>query len=220
MLTAGLSVCAGTTVGAMPLPFLASVGASEWPDAPTARRALASALRALPDPAPARALAAWAFAREHVEALGGAPVPAVCALLGISRATLFAWRAADPEVAKLPTPRVKRRPGAEIKGDTRAAREARKGQPRGRRPKPRVEPVDLPAWVDEELGAEVARWTAHAPAQGPAVDAAASRAVTAYDGAATDAEGLRAALATLGTELTPGEASAVVRAVIAARVSG
>lgn len=203
------------------LPFLAPLGASEWPEDPAARRALTRALRGLPDPAPARSLAAWAFARCHDAALGGAPVDAVCDLLGVSRAALFAWRAADPKVGALATPRVKRRPGTEMKGDTRAARAARKGQPRGRRPKPpEVEPVALPAWVGEDLGAEVTRWTAHAPAEGPAVDAAASRAVAAYDGASTDAEGLRAALASLGAELTPGEASAVVRAVLAARVAG
>jgi len=115
----------GSTVRAVTLPFLAPLGASEWPEAPAARRALAGALRSLPDPAPWRELVAWAFARCHDETRGGAPVDAVCALLGVPRATLFRWRSEDEAIGTLQTARLKRAPGTAIKGDTRAARAAR-----------------------------------------------------------------------------------------------
>jgi hypothetical protein len=51
---------------------------------------------------------------------------AVCAELGVSRATLFAWRREDAEVGALPAARVKRAPGTVVKGDTREARAARR----------------------------------------------------------------------------------------------
>jgi transposase-like protein len=91
------------------------------------------ALRELPDRAPWRDAVAWAFARHHSDALGGAPIAAVCAELGLSRGTLFRWRREDECIGDLPAARVKRAAGTVVKGDTRAARAARKGtRPKGR----------------------------------------------------------------------------------------
>jgi hypothetical protein len=106
-------------------PDLSAIGAS-WPSDPHARRVLLSALRAMPDRGPWRKAIAWAFARCHSDALRGAPIAAVCAELGVSRATLFAWRREDAEVGALPAARVKRAPGTVAKGDTREARAARR----------------------------------------------------------------------------------------------
>ena len=76
---------------AVPAPDLSVLGAT-WPSDPHARRVLLSALRAMSDRGPWRLAVAWAFARHHSDALRGAPIAAVCAELGVSRATLFAWR--------------------------------------------------------------------------------------------------------------------------------
>lgn len=116
----------------MSAPDLSALGAS-WPSDPHARRALLCALRALPDRGPWRRVIAWAFARHHSDALGGAPIAAVCTELGVLRTMLFRWRREDEVVGALPAARVKRAAGSVVKGDTRAARAARKGtRPRGR----------------------------------------------------------------------------------------
>ncbi len=109
----------------MSAPDLSAIGAT-WPSDPRARRVLLSALRAMPDRGPWRRAVAWAFARCHSDALRGAPIATVCAELGVSRATLFAWRREDAEVGALPAARVKRAPGTVAKGDTREARAARR----------------------------------------------------------------------------------------------
>jgi len=106
-------------------PDLSTIGAT-WPSDPHARRVLLSALRAMPDRDPWRRAIAWAFARCHSDALRGAPIAAVCAELGVSRATLFAWRREDAELGALPAARVKRAPGTVVKGDTHEARAARR----------------------------------------------------------------------------------------------
>ena len=110
---------------AVPAPDLSVLGAT-WPSDPRARRVLLSALRAMPDRGPWRRAVAWAFARCHSDALRGASIAAVCTELGVSRATLFAWRREDAEVGALPAARVKRAPGTVVKGDTREARAARR----------------------------------------------------------------------------------------------
>ncbi len=109
----------------MTAPDLSTIGAS-WPRDPHARRALLSALRAMPDRGPWRRAVAWAFARCHSDALRGASIAAVCAELGVSRDTLFRWRREDAEVGALPAARVKRAPGTVVKGDTREARATRR----------------------------------------------------------------------------------------------
>lgn len=223
MSTAGLSVHGGSTVPAMTLLFLAPLGASEWPDDPAARRALATALRSLPDLAPWRELVAWAFARCHDDARNGAPVDAVCTLLGVPRSTLFRWRTEDAAIAALPSARLKRAPGPVVlKGDTRAARASRKGRPRGRRPNPpEVEPLEPPAWAPDDDGAALASRSAYAPDASPRAEETARSMVAAYDGSTTDATGLRAALVVLAAAaLTPGEESAALRALAAARFAG
>ena len=116
----------------MTAPDLGALGAS-WTSDPRTRRALMAALRELPDRGPWRRAVAWAFARHHSDALGGAPIAAVCTELGLSRGTLFRWRREDAEVGALPAARVKRAAGTVVKGDTRAARAAKKGtRPKGR----------------------------------------------------------------------------------------
>lgn len=176
----------------MTLPFLAALGVTSWPEDRAARRALSSALRSMPDPAPWRALVAWAFAQCHDEERKGAPVNAVCELLGVSRETLFRWRSEDAEVGALVTARLKRPPGPIVRAAKVGAEPSRD--------------------AEAELAA-AALWT---PVESPRACIAEACMVTAFDGATGRAEGILAAVCALDAhDLTPPERSAAARAFVA-----